>query len=193
MARRFDLVPESLSKLSYLYDLKIYGCEGSNFDGKRIPNTVKKLLVDRINPKGGYIFGVHYVRPTSPYNLEVCLNYANFYEEITIHGVDMQGIGFNSEWDAKIDFSDNTLIGEVFHKYTTMLTRSVNLSHNKFSSLDGGWHYWIGDNIPRESVPNLQYNDFKDIPDYVFESDFWKKYHENFIGNPGYRPPVERD
>ena len=195
LAKLFVHVPESLRKLSYLYELKIYGCEGSYFDGRRIPNTVKKLLVDRINPDEdqGYIWGVHYRSPIYPERLEVSLNYETCFEEVTIHGVDMQSIGFNFEWDTKIDLSYNTLRGDVFTEYTRFLDRSANLSHNQFSSLEEGWKYWIGNYMIRRSMPNLQYNDFKNIPEYVFESDFWKENHEYFIGNPGYRPPVEKE
>ena len=197
LAKYADQVPMSLQDLSYVTDLKIYGCAGSYFDGFRIPSTVTTLLVDRLDPNDPeYINGVLYKVPNGgligPSKYAVCLNQRNIFDEVTIHGVDMEGFWISPRKpDTKIDVSGNTLRGEVFHMYTTRLTISANLSHNQLSSLDGGWHYWISDQNSCYCVPNLQYNDFKDIPDYVFESDFWKKYHENFIGNPGYRPPVE--
>ena len=185
-------LPDSLKNLSYLYELKIYGCGLSLFDGRKIPNTVKELLVDRIDPDDpNYIVGISGKSITSPNEYEVSLNYWAQYKKITIHGVQMNRIGFNSAINADIDLSYNTLSGVVNDIFTTYLNHPADLSHNRFSSFDFSWKYLISDEMPLRRMPNLQYNKFEEIPDYVLESDFWKAYHDRFIGNEGYVAPVK--
>lgn len=185
VTREKGYLPVGLLGLANLKDLKVYACAGSYFDGKFIPQTVTSLLVDRLNPDDpGYIIGV-----MDSHDRVVLGRLRAHFNKLTIHGVDMNEILFQIHFAADIDLSHNTLRGEVptfigeMGKYTK---NPINLSYNQYHRLLGGfegWEYW--------PIPLLQYNDFEDIPPKVLKSDLWKKYHEHFIGNPGYVAPKQ--
>ena len=183
-------LPDSLQNFSYLNELKVYGCTGSLFDGRKIPKEVTKLLVDRINPEDpGYIKGVHVVNPYRKEQLVVLLNVWTLYDEITIHGVDMAGIEFAWTSDAIIDLSYNTL-SIASRNFIYDYLKSANLSHNRISSLDRGWDSWFSTMHGSQlGKLNLQYNDLDNIPEDILSRSTWRLYHKNFWGNPGYRPP----
>lgn len=184
LTHKNDFTPEALLELSSLKDLKVYACADSYFNGRMIPASVESLLVDRLNPDDpGYIIGV-------PNDKLILANRKAIFRKLVMHGIDMKSIGCIMSYDAEVDLSHNTLEGNVPSIFGTMLRKSANLSYNKFTGLQWGWEIWSEYNGIL-SVPNLQNNDFSDIPDYVFESDFWKEHHENFIGNPGYKAPEQ--
>lgn len=176
-----DELPRGLYHLENLRDLKIYGCAGSCFDGRFIPSTVKSLLIDRLNPEDpGYIIGV----PNED-NMVVLANKMTAFTSIIIHGVDMKSIDFVFQHIANIDLSHNTLEGYVPYNLWQLWT-PANLSYNRYTGLQFGWGSWH----PYDMIPIVQYNLIEDIPDSVLKSVFWKRNHENFIGNPGYKAPL---
>lgn len=175
-----DELPWGLLNLSGLRELKVYGYTGSRFDGRLIPSTVQSLLVDRLNPDDpGYIIGV----PNED-NMVILANKRAAFTNIIIHGVDMKSIDFRLQHITNIDLSHNTLEGEVPYNLWQLWT-PANLSYNRYTGMQFGWGCWT----PYDMIPIVQYNLIEDIPESVLKSVFWKRNHENFIGNPGYKAP----
>lgn len=176
-----DELPKGLYNLENLRDLKIYGCAGSCFDGRFIPSTVKSLLIDRLNPEDpGYIIGI----PNNDGKVILGDMRASF-TKLIIHGVEMKGLDCKVRIDGIFDLSHNTLEGDVPYAFRQILA-PVNLSYNKYTGMEFGWENWSPNGM---IIPIVQHNLIKDIPQSVVNSEFWKKYHENFIGNPGYKAP----
>lgn len=172
-----------LLSLENLKDLKIYGCSGSYLHGNLIPSTVESLLIDRLNPDDpGYIIGV----PNPSHNNKVYLgSRKSSFKKLIVHGVDMKVVDCIVRLDASIiDLSHNTLEGEISYNYSRFKT-PANLSYNRYTGLETGLENWS----LYKTVPIVQHNLIKDIPQSVVNSEFWEKYHENFIGNPGYKAP----
>lgn len=176
-----DEMPRGLLSLKDLRDLKIYGCTGSRFDGRFVPSTVKSLLVDRLHPDDlGYIIGVPIERDM------VIINMRASFEKIVIHGVDMKALNCMICNDASIiDLSHNTLEGDVPFNLRCFSV-PANMSYNRYTNMEGGWE---GLGAQDMVVPIVQYNLIDNIPKNILKSASWKKYHENFIGNPGYKAP----
>ena len=106
------------------------------------------------------------------------------FDKIVAHWLDVNYFDARVYYTSIVDISNNQLDGNV----DTQLRRfviPVNLSHNKYTGLDGGWETWMSDNY---ELPNLQYNDIS-IPEEILDTDFWRENHERFIGNPGYQAP----
>lgn len=174
-------LPWGLLNLRGLRDLKVYGCTGSRFDGRFIPSTVKSLLVDRLNPDDpGYIHGV----PNED-NIVILANKRAAFSRLVMHGVDMKNIDFKFQHIAIIDLSHNTLEGEVPYNLWQLWT-PANMSYNKYTGLQFGWDSWAPYNM---TIPLVQHNLIESIPESVLQSVFWERYHENFMGNPGYVAP----
>ena len=60
------------------------------------------------------------------------------------------------------------------------------MSYNRYTNMEGGWE---GLGAQDMVVPIVQYNLIDNIPKDILKSSSWKKYHENFMGNPGYVAP----
>ena len=173
-------IPGWLGYLNNLTDLKIYGCSGSLLYGERIPSTVKSLLVDRLNSDDpGYIIGVPFEGD------KIILGNRAVFASLIMHGVDMKNIEFKFQFNSQIDLSNNTLEGAVPYNWGLLMT-PANLSYNRYIGLENGWKDWTPNGM---TIPNVQHNLIEYIPQDVLKSDFWKKYHESFIVNPGYVAP----
>lgn len=178
-------LPYELLNLTNLKDLKIYGGPKSRFDGRLIPPSVKSLLVDRFNlddPR--YIDGVY----SLPFFAVVLGNYKNVFDRIVIHGLAARRIDFRVSPDASlVDISHNRFEGEIGIDLADLkyLKTPANLSYNRFTGVYPDWNLWK----EFRAIPILRNNLIEEIPQEVLQSDFWKEYHENFIGNPGYVAP----
>ena len=181
LTREGEELPRGLLSLKDLKDLKIYGCTGSRFDGRFVPSTVKLLLVDRLNPDDpGYILGVPIERD------QVIINMKASFNKLVIHGVDMKALNCMIRNDASIiDLSHNTLEGDVPFNLRCFSV-PANMSYNRYTNMEGGWE---GLGAQDMVVPIVQYNLIDNIPKDILKSSSWKKYHENFMGKPGYVAP----
>ena len=180
-----QVTPHALKELKHLKKLSIYAVPGATVYPGYIPHRVKSLIIDRYgSEKEGYILIRH----------ERCLylDYRMVLDYIEVHGTDMTHFSFGYNYDSMIDLSHNQLSGEIRPEMCRTRT-PMNLSHNKYSSIKGGWTNWTdwvinNDNYenPFFSHPNVRYNEFDNIPEEVKNSEFWWMYGSSFIGNPGH-------
>ena len=166
-----------LGLLKNVRDFKLYACPGATFRPGCIPYGCDSVLVDKIDYNvPGYINVVDRKWNT--------VRDLPAFDKIVAHWLDVNYFDARVYYTSIVDISNNQLDGNV----DTQLRRfviPVNLSHNKYTGLDGGWETWMSDNY---ELPNLQYNDIP-IPEEILDTDFWRENHERFIGNPGYQAP----
>lgn len=178
---------KSIRRLSHLKELTIFACAGTVFDEGCIPIGTESFVLDRL-----YSDNPEYISAGEATDkIELPEWYNVFKKKFVIHGLDAERIIFAAEIDAEVDLSGNCLNGKVPYEY--MKYKNLNLSHNKFTSLQNGWDAWIDaeeNAYISNNVPNLQYNSIE-IPEEVLGTDFWRRHSHKFIGNPGYKAPEE--
>ncbi len=187
-----EKMPMWLLKLKYLDKLAIYARPGAIVRPNFIPYSLKSLLIDRMGPEDdGYIL---LDSLDSPDQRCLHLDHRMVLDNIEVHGVDMTDFSFSWTYNSKIDLSHNQLSGEV-PPFAGSVYNQMNLSHNKYTKVYGGWKHWIQWTMNESNIngskwdffthPNLQYNEIEDFRS-AKHTKFWYEYENDFIGNPGY-------
>lgn len=175
----------ALRRLEHVRDFKVYACPGATFMPKCIPIGCDSILVDKIDPSvPGYINVPGNRWDTS----SEMMKHDWVFSKVVIHWLDINYLDYVVYYTAIEDNSYNQLSGNV-DVINGRMVNKVNLSHNKYTGMMSGWDFWL--DVSDLNVPNVQYNEIP-IPEEILDTDFWRKNHECFIGNPGYQPPKEQ-
>lgn len=176
-----DPMNEWLLRLQNVRDFKLYACPEATFIPECIPIGCDSILVDKIDSTmPGYI-----KVPNKRWDTATYMYLNNWiFSKIEIHNLDINFINFWASLTGTVDLSGNCLEGRVDQAMGDFQYK-VNLSHNNYTEMMGTWKYWESG---RYNVPDLRYNDIP-IPEEILATDFWRKNHELFIGNPGYQAP----
>ncbi|MBD5233127.1 MAG: hypothetical protein HDS65_02995 [Bacteroidales bacterium] len=173
----------SLLHLKHVKDFKVYACPGAVFNPEYIPIGCDSVLVDKIDPN---VPGRIRVPKGRWDTWQIITQNRWFFSKLVAHWLDANEIIYWSKDDAIVDLSNNELDVVLINYLHDKC--GPNLSHNKFTADKDCWTMMFDMFKYDIPFPNLQYNDIE-IPDSIIGTEFWEKYHENFIGNPGYVAP----